>query len=289
MPKIDVTMRHGPNHLSEAPVTIVESESSRFFPDLRQLWAYRHLLQALVWRNVRVRYRNTALGAIWIMLQPLLQMLVYSLVFGLWARMPVGDVPYTIHVLSGLVLVFFINRIVSEAMNVVRSNQALTQKVYFPKLLLPSMLTISSLIDLGVALVLFLIIMFVQGVVPVATAIWAPGFLLALIGWGICLSLWFSALGIRFVDVAQVTPVITMLMLFMSPIIYPITLVPDALLPYYALNPMVGIVTGFRWAVLGVEPFYPWMFSISVAEVAVLGLTGMIYFARTERTFNDYL
>lgn len=270
-------------------VVIIKPGSSRYLPDLRELWDFRHFLRVLVWRNVRVRYRNTALGAVWIMLQPLLQMLVYTLIFGLWARIPVGDMPYSVHVLSGLVLVFFLNRIIGESANAVRNNQMLTKKVYFPKLILPSTSTISSVIDLAVALVLLFVIMAIQGVFPQATVVYAPIFLLILIAWGFTLGIWFAALGIRFVDIAMITPIVTMLMMFMSPIIYPLTLVPENLLPIYALNPMVGIVTGFRWAVLGVEPFYLWTIAVSIGEILVLGLLGLIYFVRTERYFNDYL
>jgi lipopolysaccharide transport system permease protein len=271
------------------PVIIITPDNRRYVPDFQELWDFRHLLYALVWRNIRVRYRNSALGAVWIALQPLLRMLIYTLIFGLWARIPVGDLPYSIHVLSGLVLVFFLNRIIAESANAVRANQSLTRKVYFPKLILPCVLTISSLTDLCVALVLLLVIMAIQGVFPNATVLLAPLFLLALLGWGFTLGIWLTALGIRFVDIVQVTPILTTLMMFMSPIIYPITMVPESLLPIYALNPMVGIVTGFRWAVLGIEPFYAWTIVLSVGETLILGLTGMLYFVRTERNFNDYL
>lgn len=282
----------GPQDLPQSlrrNVTIIKPSNSRYLPDLLELWDFRHLLYALVWRNVRVRYRNTALGTLWIMLQPLLQMLVYTLIFGLWARIPVGDMPYSVHVLSGLVLVFFLNRIIGESTNAVHSNQSLTKKVYFPKIILPSVITISSAIDLTVAMGLLFIIMALQGVYPLATILYVPCLLLILLGWGFTLGIWFSALGIRFADITLITPIVTMLMMFMSPIIYPLTMVPQSILPIYALNPMVGIVTGFRWAVLGVEPFYPWTLAISIGEILILGVLGLIYFARTERHFNDYL
>lgn len=277
-----------PSH-NPRSVTVIKPGSSRYLPDLRELWDFRHLLAALVSRDVRVRYRNTALGTLWIMLQPLLRMLIYTLVFGLWARIPVGDLPYSVHVLSGLVLVFFLNRIVSESANAVQKNQGLTKKVYFPKLILPFVTVLSSMIDLAVALVLLFVIMAVQGVLPAATVVFAPIFLLVLIAWGFTLGIWFAALGIRFVDIAMITPIVTMLMMYLSPVIYPVSLVPDNLLPIYALNPMVGILTAFRWAVLGIEPFYPWTLGISIGATLVLGLLGLIYFVRTERNFNDYL
>ena len=289
MPSPDIIDEIVLNKAQDSEVTIIEPGTNRYLPDMKELWRFRNLFYALVWRNVRIRYKNTALGAVWILLQPLLQMLVYTLIFGLWARIPVGDIPYSVHVLSGLVLLFFLNRIITESANVVRGNQSLTRKVYFPKLILPCTVTASAMVDLCVTQLLLFIIMTVQGVTPEATIVLAPIFLLLVVFWAFALSLWFSALGIRFRDLTLLIPVMTMLMMYMSPVIYPITIVPEYLLPIYALNPMVGIVTGFRWAVLGIEPFYPWMLGVTVAETLLVGITGLIYFVRTERSFNDFL
>ena len=289
MPSPDIIDEIVLNKAQDSEVTIIEPGTNRYLPDMKELWRFRNLFYALVWRNVRIRYKNTALGAVWILLQPFLQMLVYTLVFGLWARIPVGDIPYSVHVLSGLVLLFFLTRVISESANVVRGNQSLTRKVYFPKLILPCTVTASAMVDLCVTQLLLLIIMTVQGVTPEATIVLAPIFLLLVVFWAFALSLWFSALGIRFRDLTLLIPVMTMLMMYMSPVIYPITIVPEYLLPIYALNPMVGIVTGFRWAVLGIEPFYPWMLGVTVVETLVVGITGLVYFVRTERSFNDFL
>ena len=289
MPSPDIIDEIVLNKAQDSEVTIIEPGTNRYLPDMKELWRFRNLFYALVWRNVRIRYKNTTLGAVWILLQPFLQMLVYTLVFGLWARIPVGDIPYSVHVLSGLVLLFFLTRVISESANVVRGNQSLTRKVYFPKLILPCTVTASAMVDLCVTQLLLLIIMTVQGVTPEATIVLAPIFLLLVVFWAFALSLWFSALGIRFRDLTLLIPVMTMLMMYMSPVIYPITIVPEYLLPIYALNPMVGIVTGFRWAVLGIEPFYPWMLGVTVVETLVVGITGLVYFVRTERSFNDFL
>ena len=289
MPSPDIIDEIVLSKAQDSEVTIIEPGTNRYLPDMKELWRFRNLFYALVWRNVRIRYKNTTLGAVWILLQPFLQMLVYTLVFGLWARIPVGDIPYSVHVLSGLVLLFFLNRIITESANVVRGNQSLTRKVYFPKLILPCTVTASAMVDLCVTQLLLLIIMTVQGVTPEATIVLAPIFLLLVVFWAFALSLWFSALGIRFRDLTLLIPVMTMLMMYMSPVIYPITIVPEYLLPIYALNPMVGIVTGFRWAVLGIEPFYPWMLGVTVVETLVVGITGLVYFVRTERSFNDFL
>lgn len=269
--------------------TIIQPHSDQFWPNFPELYRFRGLLAALVSRNVRVRYKNTALGAVWVLLSPLMQMLVYTLIFGFWARIPVHGIPYSVHVLSGLVLAFFFNRVLAESANVIRANQSLTRKVYFPKLILPITLTASAVVDLVIALGLLFVIMLIQGVHPGIRAFLAPLFLLALLGWAFACGVWLAALGIRFRDVALLTPILTMLLMYLSPIVYPLTAVPERYQMIYALNPMVGIVTGFRWSLLGVEPFYPQMILISVAESVLIGLYGLIYFVRTERTFNDFL
>lgn len=270
-------------------MTVIEAKNERWLPDLDELWQFRHLIHSLTIRNVRVRYKNTALGTLWIMLQPLLQMAVYTLVFGLWARIPVGDIPFAVHVLTGLVLLFFLTRVISESGNAIRANQALTRKVYFPKMVLPIVIIGSALVDLLIAVGVMVVITLAFGVVPAWTVIFAPFFVLLLILWAFALSVWFTALGIRFRDLTLLVPVITMLMMYLSPVIYPVTLVPEQYLPIYALNPMVGILTGWRWAVVGLEPFHFWTVWIAIGEIFVIGVTGLLYFIRTERNFNDFL
>jgi lipopolysaccharide transport system permease protein len=268
---------------------VIEPGTTRWWPDFGELRRFRGLLRALVWRNVRVRYKNTALGMFWILLQPFLQMLVYTIIFGVWARIPVGEVPYSIHVLSGLVLVFFVNRVLSESANVVRANQNLTKKVYFPKLVLPCVVVSASAVDLLVSMLLLCAMMLALQVPAHVTAVCVPLVLLWLVAWSFVIAVWFAALGIRFRDVTMITPVLSMLMMYMSPIIYPISIVPEALLPIYSLNPMVGIVTTFRWALLGIEPLYTTAMIISFAEIVVLGVIGLVVFVRTEQSFNDFL
>ena len=281
--------RAAPARQGARGTTVIKPLSDAYFPDWAELWQFRGLFRALVWRNSKVRYRNMALGAAWSVLQPLLQMTIFTLIFSIWAGIRVTQVPYSVHVLSGLVLMFFINRVVGQAVNLIRSNSGLTNKVYFPKLVLPITLIVSELVDLVIVMLLLMCLMLVNGVAPAPTVLLVPLYLVLLIAWAACLSLWLSALGIRFNDLTAMLPMITMLMTYLSPIIYPITLVPEKYLALYALNPMVGIVTGFRWALFGAEPFYPWMGLITLAEIVVFGVLGLMYFTRTERHFNDYL
>lgn len=269
--------------------TVIEPLAAPYFPDLRELWGFRNLFKSLVWRNFRVRYRNTALGVAWVILQPLALMFAFVQVFGIWAGFDVGDIPYSIHALSGLVILFFINRIISLSVNVVRENQSLTRKVYFPKLVLPCSLVTSELADLAVGIALLLFIMLVMGIYPAPTAPLALVFLGLLFAWGFALSVLLAALGIRFRDLSMIVPIFMLVQMYLTPIIYPLTDVPPENLIAYSLNPLVGIVSGFRWAMFGTQPFFPWMVGISVIETVVLGLFGLVYFTRTERDFNDFL
>jgi lipopolysaccharide transport system permease protein len=271
------------------PHLVIQPNSGRWWPDFAELRRFSGLLRALIWRNVRVRYKNTALGMFWILLQPFLQMLVYTIIFGIWARIPVGEIPYSIHVLSGLVLVFYVNRVLGESGNVVRANQSLTRKVYFPKLVLPCMVVAAATVDLGASLLLLAGMMLVLDVPVRSTVLLLPMVLLWVVAWAFAISVWFAALGIRYRDVTLVIPVLSMLMMYMSPVIYPISIVPEYLLPVYFLNPMVGIITTFRWLVLGVDQLYPLAILISVAEIIILGIVGLILFVRSEQSFNDYI
>ena len=268
---------------------VIEPRSNTIFPDWRELWAFRNLFRALVWRNFKVRYRNTALGVMWVVLQPLTMMLVFTMVFGLWVRMPLGDIPYSIHILTGLVLVFFINRVISESVNIIRSNQALTGKVYFPKLILPFALVAATIVDLVVMLAVLLLIMAMQGVYPSPRLLMLCYFLGLLVAWGVALSVCLAALGIRYRDLFFFMPIINLMLMYLAPVVYPITLVPEKYLPLLALNPLVGIVNGFRWALLDTQPFHMWLSYIALAEIALMGLLGLIYFMRTEYSFNDFL
>ena len=268
---------------------VIEPQADNYLPNLRELWAFRELFYTLVWRNFKVRYRQAALGTFWVLLQPFAMMVVFTLVFGIWVRVAVKGVPYSIHILSGLILVFFINRAISESLGVIRSNANLTRKVYFPKLLLPLAVVIASIVDLAAMAVMLLVLMAFHGIAPAPQALLALGYIALLVVWGVTVAVALAALGIRYLDLHLLMPLFILFITYMSPIIYPITLVSEDLLVVYALNPMVGIVNGFRWCVFGTEPFYPWMGLVSLAEILILGILGLVYFVRTERSFNDLL
>lgn len=269
---------------------VISAGDRKRFGDFEEIWRFRHLLFTLVKRNVSVRYKNTAMGMFWIVLQPGLQMGVYTLIFGIWARLPTEGVPYAVFVLSGLVQVAFINGIINGSAGAVRSNQGVSKKVYFPKSILPFVVILTSLVDYGVQLVLLVAVMAINGVAPTANIIYLPFIFLSLLMMLVGLSLWFTALGVRYRDVTLALPAVSMLITFLSPVIYPITLVPAHLHAIYAtVNPFVGYVTALKWSIVGVEPFYPWMLGISSLYAVFFLITGFLFFVRTERDFNDYL
>ena len=270
-------------------VTIIEPRKQAYLPDLQELWDYRNLFRSLVWRNFKLRYRHATLGTAWVILQPLLMMALFTVIFGAIAAMQVRNIPYSLHLLSGLILVFFLNRVTGDSLDVIRSNANLTRKVYFPKLLLPVAVVIAAVVDLVVMVLVLLAIMLMQGILPEPQFFLAFVYMGALVLWGLAASIGLAALGIRFRDLMLFMPLVTLLLTYLAPIIYPLTFVPEDKLIYYALNPMVGIVNGFRWTVFGIEPFYPWMGLMSLAITCVLGAIGLVHFVRTEQDFNDLL
>jgi len=285
------------NNLSEpaptrpaARVRLIEANESNHWPDLGELWRFRHLLFTLVERNVKVRYKNTGLGIFWIVLQPGLQMGIYTLIFGVFARLPTNGVPYAVFVLSGLIQVFFINAIIGGSAGAVRANQGVSKKIYFPKLILPGVVILSALVDYGLHLVLLLIVMAINHTIPPPQVVLMPLILLALLVMLVGLSFWFTALGVRYRDITLIVPSISMLIVYLSPVIYSLSLVPHQWQPLYAiLNPFVGYITALKWSLAGVEPFHPWMLLYSIAASIVVAVSGFFFFIRTERSFNDYL
>lgn len=278
-----------PNSKSRAP-RVIEANEGNHWPDLAELWRFRHLLYTLVERNVKVRYKNTGLGIFWMVLQPGLQVAIYTLIFGVFARLPTGGIPYAVFVLSGLFQVFFINSVISGSAGSVRANQGVSKKIYFPKLILPGVVILSALVDYCLHVVLLLVVMALNSFVPPVQIVLLPALLLALCVMLLGLSFWFTALGVRYRDVTLVMPSISMLVMYLSPVVYPISLVPAPYQPLYAmLNPFVGYVTALKWCLAGVEPFHPWMLAYSIAVSILVLVAGFLFFIRTERSFNDYL
>jgi lipopolysaccharide transport system permease protein len=274
---------------SLAPLPVVRIVPARGWVSLKlgELWAYRELLYFLVWRDVMVRYKQTALGAAWAVIQPFCTMIVFSLFFGRLAKIPSNGIPYPIFAYAALVpWTFFANGLGQSANSLVGSAN-LIKKVYFPRLMIPTATVLSEGVDFCIAFVVLLLMMLYYGIAPTANVVWLPLFLLLALGTSLGVGLWLSALNVHFRDVRYVVPFITQFWLFATPVAYPSSLLSEPWRTLYGLNPMVGVVEGFRWALLGSGPAPGAMAGVSALVTAALLTSGALYFRRMEKTFAD--
>lgn len=268
---------------------ILRIEPSRGWKSLGlgEVWRSRELVAFLAMRDVRVRYKQTALGVLWALLQPFLTMVVFTLIFGRLAKIPSDGVPYAVFALAGLVPWGLFSQGLSAASGSVVANANLVQKVYFPRLIVPLAPLVACLLDFAIALVLLFGISLAYGIVPTWRLLLVPVLTILALGSALGVGLWFAALNVRYRDVRYVVPFLVQVWMFATPIAYATTLVPEAWRPLYALNPMVGVVDGFRWAFLGTEPA-PGLTLLTSAVVALVACaTGAAWFRRTEADFAD--
>ncbi|HEX6964906.1 MAG TPA: ABC transporter permease [Gemmatimonadaceae bacterium] len=258
--------------------------------DLHEIWAYRELFFFLVWRDIKVRYAQTVLGALWAVLQPVLTMLVFTVIFGLFAKIPSDGIPYPVFALSALVPWSFFSTALTTSSGSLVNNPELISKIYFPRLVIPMAPVLAALLDFVIAFAVLLVVMAFFGVAPHASAIaFVPMFLLLIVMTATGTGCWLSALNIQYRDVKQITPLLVQIWMYASPIIYPLSMIPERFRPIYALNPMVGVIAGFRAVLVG-SGDVPWeMVGISLAVALVLLVTGALYFRRTERVFADVI
>ncbi len=254
---------------------------------LGELWEYRELLYFLTWRDIKVRYKQTALGAAWAIIQPFFTMIVFSLFFGKLAKVPSDNIPYPIFCFAALVpWTFFANGLSQSSNSLVGSSNLIT-KVYFPRLTIPLSTVISGVIDFTLAFGLLLVMMFLYGIKPTLNIIWLPCFLLLALMTSLGVGLWLSALNVQFRDVRYVVPFITQFWMLATPIAYPSSLLKEPWRTVYGLNPMAGVVEGFRWALLGVDTSpRPMLIASSLAALLLL-VGGAFYFRRMEKIFAD--
>ena len=271
----------------EVPVTVIEPSRGWVSLRLRALWRSRELLYFLIWRDVKVRYKQTLLGAAWAILQPLLTMVVFSIFFGKLARMPSDGVPYPLFAYVALVpWTFFANGLILSSGSLV-SNQTLLRKVYFPRLVIPISAVASGLIDFGIAFVVLLGLAARYGFTPTSHMLWLPALVLLALVTALGVGLWFSALNVLYRDIQYVVPFLVQVWLYATPIVYPSSLVPERWRTLYALNPMVGVVEGFRWALLGTGTAPGPMILVSAAAALALMIGGLFFFRRMEKSFSD--
>lgn len=254
---------------------------------LHELWEYRELLYFLVWRDIKVRYKQTVLGAAWAIIQPFFTMVVFSIFFGILAKVPSDGIPYPVFAYCALLPWQLFAFALTQSSNSLVTNQNLITKVYFPRLIVPTSSVLAGLVDFGIAFIILLGLLLYYGIVPTWAIITLPFFVLLAIITALAVGFWLSALNVEYRDVQYTIPFITQFWLFITPIAYSSTLVPPAWRTLYGLNPMVGVVEGFRWALLGTaNPPWP-LFAISVAVVFVLLWGGLFYFRRMEKHYAD--
>lgn len=273
----------------QSNIQVIRIEPSKGWAavQLQELWAYRELLYFLIWRDVMVRYKQTALGAAWAIIQPLFTMLVFSLFFGRLAKIPSDGIPYPIFTYAALVPWTFFSQGLSQASNSLVGSANLIKKVYFPRLCVPIAAVTSGLIDFAIAFTMLIVMMLYYGIFPGVKVIWLPVMLLLTLITSLGVSLWLSALNVHFRDVRHIIPFLTQLWLFATPIAYPSSLLSEPWRTFYSINPMVGVVEGFRWALLGAETAPGPMVMVSFLAAMAILVSGIFYFRRLEKTFAD--
>ena len=272
---------------AQVPVTVIEAARGWSALRLHELWEYRDLLYFMTMRDLQSRYRQMALGPLWIVIQPLLTMVLYTVIFGNLARLPSDGQPYAVFTFTALLPWGVFTDAVSAASGCLLSNRQLLNKVYFPRLIIPLSKIASSLVDFAIAFVILLIMLAAYGLRPTWGILLLPVFLVVAIVTGLAVGLWFAGVIVRYRDFGQVLGIMLRFWMYGTPVVYSMSLVPEQWLWVYRLNPMVGVVEGFRWALLGTGQPPDWSLAASMALCLVV-LVGALYnFRRVERTIVD--
>ncbi len=273
---------------TEIPLVLRIRPSKGWVPvKFKELWEYRELIYFLMWRDVKVRYKQTVLGAAWAIIQPFFTMVVFSLFFGKLAKVPSDDVPYPVFTYAALVPWTFFAGSLSQTSNCLVGEANLIKKVYFPRLVVPISSVLSGTVDFRLAFVMLLAIMAFYHIAPTINALWLP--LLVVLGLltALGVGLWLSALNVEFRDVRYIVPFLIQFWFFVTPIAYPSTLLAERWRTIYAINPMVGVVEGFRWALLGTHTAPGPIVIVSSCVALLVLVSGVFYFCRMEKTFAD--
>jgi len=275
------------NPIEQPAVLIIKPSHGWVNLRLKDVWEYRELLYFLVWRDIKVRYKQTVLGAAWAVIQPFLAMVVFSIFFGKLAQVPSDGLPYPIFAYAALLPWQLFAHALTESGNSLVASQQLIKKVYFPRLAIPLAAVLAGLVDFAIAFVVLLGMMFYYGIYPTVAIVTLPLFILFAVATAMAAGLWLSALNVEYRDVRYVIPFLTQFWLFATPVAYPSSLVPEPWRAVYGLNPMAGVVEGFRWAILGKSGGMGSLMLVSVLAVIALLIGGLIYFRRMEKTFAD--
>lgn len=269
------------------PAVLIRPPQGWVALELKDLWEHREIFYFLIWRDIKIRYKQTILGVAWAVLQPFFTMIVFSVIFGWLARMPSDGVPYPIFAFTALLpWQLFVRSLTASSTSIV-ANESLITKVYFPRLVIPLSATASGVFDFAIASVVLLGMMAYYHIVPTSAVWMLPLFVLLAIATAFGVGLWLSALNVQYRDVGHALPFLTQMWLFATPIVYPSSLIPEQWLALYGLNPMSSVVEGFRWALLGTGSKPGPMLMASALMAFVVLVSGLYYFRRMEQTFAD--
>ena len=267
--------------------TVVRSPTGRASLNLRELLAYSELFYFLTWRDIKIRYRQTLVGGAWAIIQPFFTMLVFTIFFGTLAKMPSDGIPYPIFCYCALLPWQLFANSLTQSSNSLVSGANLITKVYFPRLLLPLASVLAGLVDFSIAFVVLIAMMIYYGFAPSTNILLLPVFLLFAVFTALAVGLWLSALNVKYRDIRFIVPFLTQFWLLASPVAYSSSILPTQYRWLYGLNPMVGVIEGFRWAILNRELEVSAMLGVSLSIVTLLFVTGIYYFRKTERVFAD--
>ena len=271
------------------PTIVIQPRKVFLHLDLQAVWQSRELLYFLIWRDVKIRYKQTVLGTAWVIIQPLMIMVIFTVIFGQFARIPSDGLPYSIFTYTALLPWQYFSQAISRSSDSLVSSAHLITKIYFPRLIIPISAVLAPLVDFAIAFVVLLGMMAWFGISPYWNALFLPLFLLLALITALAVSLFLSALNVKYRDVRYTVPFLIQVWMYASPVVYPVSIMPAQWRLLYSLNPLVGVIESFRWALLGKgSPDFSIMV-VSGTVVVVLLLGGIIYFREMERTFADVI
>lgn len=274
------------HHEEQVPTLIIRPPRKWVPIDFQEIWAYRELLYFFTWRDVKIRYKQTGLGFAWAVIQPLFTMIIFSLIFGAFAKIPSDGIPYPLFSYAALLPWTLFAEGMTRSTNSMVANAPIMTKVYFPRLLMPISGIMSPLVDFCIAFSILIAMMIYYGFVPTVNVIFLPAFLLLAIATSLGVGLWLSALNVQYRDFQYTVPFLIQIWMYASPVVYPASMLPESLRVWYGLNPMAGVIEGFRWALLGTTPPSA-MILVSVGVVVVMLVSGLFYFKKMEQYFAD--
>lgn len=275
--------------ISDKPSIVIVPHKGLFQLDLHAIWRYRELLYFLVWKDVLIRYKQTVIGVSWAILQPLITMVIFTVIFGKLVHVPSDGKPYPVFAFAALLPWNYFSQALSRSGTSLVGNTNLITKIYFPRLLIPLSSTISPVIDLFFSFLILLVLMPVYGIAPTWHLLFLPLFVVLALVSALAVGLWLTTLNVKYRDVGHVIPFLIQVWMYASPVVYPLSMVPEKWRLLYSLNPMVGVIEGFRWAIMGSGR--PDFLAIAISSVVVLTLLagGLVYFKNMEQTFADII